>query len=80
MKNIATPKQLGHLIKLGRKSISLTQKELAGACGTGIRFIQELERGKVTCSLGKALWVTKMLGIKLEAKIPDEFETKHDRQ
>lgn len=74
MKNIITAKQLGRLIKLSRKSISLTQKELAGACGSGIRFIQELERGKQTCSLGKALWVAKMLGIKLEAKFPEGLD------
>jgi HTH-type transcriptional regulator/antitoxin HipB len=80
MKSIATAKQLGRLIKSGRKSIFLTQKELAGACGTGIRFIQELERGKVTCSLGKALWVAQMLGIRLEATLPNESDgVKHDR-
>lgn len=65
MKRIITAKQLGLLIKSTRKANGLTQKELAGACGTGVRFIQELERGKVTCSLGKALNVVRMLGIAL---------------
>lgn len=81
MKNIINSKQLGSLIKTCRKSIFLTQKELAGACGTGIRFIQELEKGKETCSLGKALWVLKMLGVKLEAKTPLDLEQhEHNRK
>lgn len=69
MKTIVTTKQLGRLVKTVRKSIPLTQKELAGACGTGIRFIQELEKGKPTCSLGKSLKVLKMLGIHLEVRL-----------
>ena len=71
MKSITTEKQLGRLIKEIRKQQGLTQKELAGACGTGVRFIQELEKGKSTCEIGKALWVIKMLGMKLLMRIPD---------
>lgn len=67
IKRITTVKQLGLLIKVTRKTNGLTQKELAAACGTGVRFIQELEKGKSTCSLGKALGVVSMLGIKLKA-------------
>lgn len=66
-KRIMTVKELGLLIKATRKVNGLTQKELAAACGTGVRFIQELENGKLTCSLGKALGVINMLGIKLKA-------------
>ncbi len=63
IKKIASAKQLGILVKTTRQSNQLTQKELAGVCGTGVRFIQDLERGKPTCELGKALNVLKMLGI-----------------
>lgn len=66
IKRIVTAKQLGLLVKSTRKENGLTQKELAGACGTGVRFIQELEKGKATCSLGKALGVVRMLGIVLK--------------
>jgi hypothetical protein len=52
----------------------VTQKELAAACGTGIRFIRELEKGKASCELGKALLVAAMLGIKLEALPPGRMD------
>jgi y4mF family transcriptional regulator len=60
----------GHLIRLTRKASQMTQKDLAAACGTGVRFIRELEKGKPSCELGKALLVATMLGIKLEAVFP----------
>lgn len=61
-----TPKQIGSLIKNTRKNIGLTQKDLALTSGTGLRFIIELEKGKPTCQLGKALTVLQTLGIKME--------------
>ena len=60
----------GKLVGSARKASDITQKELAAACGTGIRFIRELEKGKPTCELEKALLVAAMLGIKLEAILP----------
>ena len=36
------------------------------ACGTGVRFIVELEAGKETCQLGKALLVEQMLGLNID--------------
>jgi HTH-type transcriptional regulator / antitoxin HipB len=60
----------GKLVRDARKSNDITQKQVAGACGTGIRFIRELEKGKPTCELDKALLVAGMLGIKLNATLP----------
>jgi len=60
----------GQLIRDIRKASKLTQKDLAAACGTGVRFIRELERGKPSCELDKALLVAAMLGIKLQAVSP----------
>jgi y4mF family transcriptional regulator len=62
----------GKLIKETRKASKVTQKDLAAACGTGIRFIRELEKGKASCELGKALLVASMLGIKLNGQSPFE--------
>lgn len=59
-------KELGDLIKNTRKSQGLTQGDLAIASGVGIRFIVDLENGKETAQIGKALNVIKMLGLKLE--------------
>lgn len=38
-------------------------------CGTGLRFIVDLEKGKSTCQIGKALQVLQALGLASETKI-----------
>jgi HTH-type transcriptional regulator/antitoxin HipB len=58
--------QIGELVSRTRKGLGVTQKNLAMTSGTGLRFIIDLERGKPTCQLGKALTVLQTLGIKLE--------------
>jgi len=65
-----TAQQIGELVKKTRKSMGVTQKRLALASGTGLRFIIELEQGKPTCQLGKALTVLHTLGIKMELTPP----------
>ena len=60
-----TAKELGMIIRKARKAQGMTQPQLAMACGTGIRFIVDLEAGKETCQLGKALLVVQMLGLKV---------------
>ena len=44
---------------------ALTQRQLALAVGSGERFIVELESGKETARLGKALQVARALGLRL---------------
>lgn len=58
-----TAKEFGDIIRRTRKAQGMTQPQLAMACGTGIRFIVDLEAGKETCQLGKALLVAQMLGL-----------------
>lgn len=74
MKSIAslTPKQIGTLVQGRRRQLSLTQAELALTCGTGIRFISELENGKETCQLGRTLTVLATLGLRVSIQNPDE--------
>jgi transcriptional regulator with XRE-family HTH domain len=50
-------KELGKTIKTTRKKLGVTQRSLALTSGTGLRFIIELEKGKPTCQLEKALIV-----------------------
>jgi len=76
---IRTAQDFGQLIQKTRKASKVTQKELAAACGTGIRFIRELESGKPTCELEKALLVASMLGIQLEAILPLQGEAHESR-
>ncbi len=64
----------GALIKKTRLSQKMTQSTLAAASGTGVRFIVDLERGKPTCALEKALKVMMMLGITLTAEGPPHDE------
>lgn len=53
-----------------RKAMGVTQQELALTSGTGLRFIIDLEHGKPTCQLGKALTVLSTLGIQVELSPP----------
>ena len=48
--------------------MKVTQKDLAMTCGTGLRFLLELERGKPTCQIGKVLQVLQALGLQLQLK------------
>ena len=51
------------MIRQSRKEQGLTQQQLAATTGVGVRFIRELEQGKVTCYIGKVLAVVSMLGL-----------------
>jgi HTH-type transcriptional regulator / antitoxin HipB len=62
--------QIGKLIRDTRKSMGVTQKDLALTSGTGIRFIIDLENGKETCEIGKALSILNTLGIKITLTPP----------
>ena len=61
-----TTKELGEIVKKVRKAQGLTQPQLAMACGTGIRFIVDLEAGKETCQLAKALNVVQTVGLVID--------------
>lgn len=61
-----TPDALGSLIRTARKAAGLRQDELAAASGVGLRFLVELERGKETAQIGKALQVLDALGLTVE--------------
>jgi y4mF family transcriptional regulator len=61
--NIATSKELGQAVRTQRKKLGITQRDLAMTCGTGLRFIVDLERGKPTCQVGKTLIVLQTLGL-----------------
>lgn len=62
--------QIGRTIRETRKKLGVTQKDLALTSGTGLRFVIDLERGKETCEIGKALSVLQTLGIRLTLTPP----------
>ncbi len=53
-------------IKTLRKKIGLTQTEFAKRAGVGLRFLRELESGKITIRLDKLIQVLEFLGYHLE--------------
>ncbi|MFH1846999.1 MAG: type II toxin-antitoxin system Y4mF family antitoxin [Candidatus Omnitrophota bacterium] len=55
-------------VKTLRKKNGLTQIEFAKRVGVGLRFIRELERGKITVRMDKLLQVLDFLGYHLELK------------
>ena len=67
--NIKNIEQLGMAIRSRRKQLKITQKELAMTCGTGLRFIIDLEKGKATCQIGKTLDVLKALGLAVDTRL-----------
>ena len=67
-----TPLDIGKIVRTTRKAQGLRQDELAGAAGVGLRFIVDLEAGKPTAQLGKALQVLEALGCQFEIVPPPE--------
>ena len=65
-----TPKDLGKIVRETRKKLGVTQKDLALTSGTGLRFVIDLEKGKETCQIGKALTILHTLGIRLAMTPP----------
>jgi y4mF family transcriptional regulator len=65
-----TPKELGGIVRAARRDAGLRQDELAGAAGVGLRFIVDLESGKPTSQIGKALAVLAALGCQVSIEPP----------
>ena len=62
---IQDSKSFGKAIKEYRKKEGLTQIQLSAVANVSPRFIGELERGKPTIELEKALYVAWILGLNL---------------
>lgn len=56
---------LGDLVRERRRWLALKQVDVAGLGNTGNRFIIDLERGKPTVQLQKALDVLDLLGLEV---------------
>lgn len=63
MQTVTDSKSFGLLIRKERKVQKLTQEQLAGLTGVGVRFVRELEAGKESCQIGLALQVAAGLGL-----------------
>ncbi len=58
---------LAIFVKEKRKSVRLTQPELAEKAGVGLRFIRELEQGKKSLRLDKVNQVLLLFGYEVGA-------------
>lgn len=62
---------LASAVRQARKRHRMTQAELAGLSGTGLRFVGELERAKPSLALDKVVAVLSTLGLHLRVDGPD---------
>ncbi len=62
---------IGAAVRQARRAHGLTQSQLAGLAGTGLRFVSELERGKPSVALDKVLAVLAVLGLHLAVAGPN---------
>ena len=53
---------IARFVKEKRKSVRLTQLELAEKAGVGLRFVRELEQGKQSLRLDKVNQVLQLFG------------------
>lgn len=56
---------LGNIIRKRRKELGYTQAYLSEFTGFSVSFISDLERGKATCEIGKAIYLINLLGMDL---------------
>ena len=63
---VYSAKDVGAVVREARKMAGLTQRELAELCGCGVRFLSDLENGKPTIELGRAIRVLNTLSLDVE--------------
>ena len=59
---------LGHMIRMRRKKLGITQQQLAEACQCSPRFVGELERGVAGGNIKQVLTVCQAIGLDLYGK------------
>lgn len=65
MKTAINSKDIGAIIRSERKRLGVTQKALALTAGVGLRYLIELERGKVTARIAGVFKILQALGMKM---------------
>jgi len=65
--------EIGRTIRSVRKAQGLKQVDLAGLAHVGARFVIELEAGKPTIQMGKAIKVLETLGCRLTLVTPPDL-------
>ena len=60
---ITDSRSFGSALRQRRKALGYTQTDLSGITGLSVSFLSDLERGKKTIELEKALYLASMLGL-----------------
>ena len=60
---LSSAAEWGKLVRATRKEQGISQEQLAGVAYVGVRFISDLENGKKTLQLDKAILVLEALGL-----------------
>ena len=64
---ITDSQSFGEAIKNRRKEMGYTQRYISEYTGFSISFISDLENGKSTAELGKAIFLANLLGLDINA-------------
>lgn len=64
---VESASDFGQAVRAARKEAGLSQVQLAKRCGCSQRFVSEVERGKETAELGRALKLLEVLNVPLSA-------------
>ena len=65
---LTNAEDFGLAVKKRRKQLGYTQAYISEVTGFSTSFISDLENGKKTAELGKALFIANLLGMDIEAK------------
>ena len=68
--SIASANDIGAILRLLRKETGLTQRDMAGLCNVSLPFLNQVEQGKPTAQIGKALDVCRRHGIEVVFHLP----------
>ncbi|OJV37670.1 MAG: transcriptional regulator [Bacteroidales bacterium 36-12] len=61
--------ELGNVIKERRKTLAITQRELAALAGVGINTLTKIERGEANPSFKVVMSLLDTLGLAMDIKI-----------
>lgn len=62
-------KEIGIILKERRKSLKITQFDLADIAGVSVRSLRDIEKGKTNPELETLLNLCKVLGLEISIKV-----------
>ena len=69
---INSPAAFGAAVRARRKQLHYTQAYISEVTGFSVSFLSDLERGKATAELGKALLIANLLGLDCKLTVRGE--------